>query len=504
MLRSWGLAALGLFGLGVGAACEKERPPEVRASCPSWKDEVRLEVERRCTGCHPSYSVYSAFTKDSLARPGAADSAMLAVLRPDAEIAGHRVPATTGALFRSWVVECELRYSDATIHPPGLLDPRSAEFHATVWRASGYSETECRDCHGSQTSGRGDAPRCTTCHLGGESACSTCHSGLERQGAHRVHLQGGSLGLRYDCTLCHEVPSALRTPGHVLTAAGELDPAPAEVRLAPAAGPSARYDAEAQTCAEVVCHVARAGDTAATRPEPEWSAPLTGEGCDRCHGAPPAGHVADRCADCHPGPTDESGQNAPWHLNLRVELGRTGAGTCDDCHGSGELGAPPPALNGATDPRVQAVGAHLAHLEPARRLGNPAACGDCHLVPEQISAPGHVDTLLPAEVFPPETSETSLAFVGGARPVYEAEFDRCSNTYCHGSAEPRWTPTTTEQIVCGSCHGVPPSGEPHDPSMRIFDCTTCHAAAIDEFGGFRFEDTPNGRRTAHINGIVDQ
>lgn len=503
MLGRKGHGALGLYLLVGAMACEESRPPEVSSSCPSWKDQVRLEVTTRCSGCHPSFNSYRTFTDDAVARAGAEDSAMLAVLKPDSEIAGHRVAASTGALLRAWVVECELRYSDTPLHPPGLLDPRSSDFHARVWRESGYSDTECRDCHGSLTSGRGDAPACTTCHAGGESACSTCHAQIENQGAHRVHLQGGALGLRYDCTLCHEVPSALRSPGHVLTPQGELDPAPAEVRLPAAAGPTARYDAQAGTCAEVSCHVARPGDTAAQRPEPVWSAPLSGQACDRCHGAPPAGHVADRCTDCHPSAVDQDGRSAARHLNAQVELGRTGAGTCNDCHGSGELGAPPPALDGSTDPRFSAVGAHLAHLEPSRRLGNPAACGDCHLVPSQISVPGHIDTPLPAEVFPETISPTSLAFTGGALPVYEPELDRCSNTYCHGGAEPRWTPSGVEQLTCGSCHGVPPSSEPHDPSMRIFDCTTCHAEAIDEFGGFRFQDTPSGRRTAHINGLVD-
>ncbi len=494
---------VGLLFLLASVACEEERDPELRPHCPSWKTEVQDAVETRCAGCHPSFSRYATFTSDALARPGALDSPILTVLAPTTTIAGHRVPVETRAMLTAWVTSCDLRYSDTPVHAGGLLDPRSDDFHAKAWRASQYSTTTCRDCHGSLSSGRGDAPGCETCHAGGEEACSTCHARIYEKGAHGVHISGGALGLRYECALCHAEPETFRAPNHTLLPNGELDELPPEVMLGEAAGPNAHYDPASGTCAEVACHVARPGDTAAARPEPVWTAPLSEPACDRCHGEPPAGHVSDRCLDCHPSPVQPDGTNASRHLNRQVDLGRSGSGTCDDCHGSGASGAPPPSLSGATDPRVPEVGAHRAHLEPSRRLANPAACGDCHLVPTEISQPGHVDTPAPAEVFPEAIRATSLAFGRGITPEFRREDLRCSGVYCHWAAEPHWTTIGLNEITCGSCHPIPPDRAPHYPGLRITECGTCHTSTIDLLGNFRFVDTPEGRRTTHINGRVD-
>src|SRR5690606_28376013 len=96
------------------------------------------------------------------------------------------------------------------------------------------------------------------------------------------------------------------------------------------------------------------------------------------------------------------------------------------------------------------VGAHQAHLRGAARLATPIACATCHLVPATTLAAGHIDSPAPAEV---------AANVG---------WDRASatcTTACHGTTSPAWT--STGEVSCGSCHGLPPSTAAHTPSMPV-------------------------------------
>src|SRR5690606_31900672 len=111
---------------------------------------------------------------------------------------------------------------------------------------------------------------------------------------------------------------------------------------------------------------------------------------------------------------------------------------CDSCHGSGELGAPPPDLSGATDPNALGVGAHAIHLDGGS--GRPVACGACHLVPENVGDPGHLGPP-PAEVL-----FSGVAVADGRAPTWSRDTRRCADSWCHGpsapgpgSASPVWT-----------------------------------------------------------------
>ncbi len=154
------------------------------------------------------------------------------------------------------------------------------------------------------------------------------------------------------------------------------------------------------------------------------------------------------------GSTDDAGPNAP------IEK------ACSSpCHGSQGIAAPPLDVSGNSDTASRGVGAHRSHLATSdwRRT---IKCAECHVVPVEIGAEGHLDSELPAELdlsgFLQNTTWDGIA---------------CSNNYCHGSTltggintEPEWTIVDGSASGCGSCHGLaPPAPHPNNT-----DCGQCH------------------------------
>lgn len=162
-------------------------------------------------------------------------------------------------------------------------------------------------------------------------------------------------------------------------------------------------------------------------------------------------------------------------------LAAAGTGACSGCHGNADNAAPPSSTKGLTSTAERAVGAHQQHLRNGA-LRRAVACGECHLVPATVDAPGHIDGL--AEVFPAGAGQ--LARTGGAAPSWGAD-GTCSGVYCHGatlgaggtSQRPQWTQVDGTQAACGTCHAIPPPA-PHTSSTA---CGTCHdgysATAVD-------------------------
>ena len=204
-----------------------------------------------------------------------------------------------------------------------------------------------------------------------------------------------------------------------------------------------------------------------------WNEPF-GARCDRCHGDPPEGHVSSDCASCHPSDT---------HIDGAIDVGVE----CTDCHGT-----------------VPDSGAHRAHLTPGD-FADAFDCVDCHAVPSERDAPGHIDSDRPAEL----TFTTSVAT---GRTTASWDGARCSDVGCHGGGfdapsnlTPVWTETAT--VACGDCHGLPPlavrGGESYHYPTGSEDCGGCHA------GPDRVPITigtssiaPEGR-ARHIDGCVD-
>jgi predicted CxxxxCH...CXXCH cytochrome family protein len=351
----------------------------------------------------------------------------------------------------------------ARVHAAGILDPASDAFHGRELRRRNWDFALCASCHGDDFAGGRAGVSCLDCHRDGPTACVTCHRAGPTSNAHGAH-RTGDVG----CAECHVVPARWDTPGHL----GSVDVtfgARAQATLAPAdrAGPPTWDGA---SCRNVYCHgaVLHAGGGLATAPR--WDAPVETGRCDRCHASPPPSHARTDCATCHPA-------NAP-HIDGAVQLGVG----CTGCHGGATSPAPPTDLAGNQFTTAIGVGAHQAHLQGTSRLAAPIACATCHVVPSTVDATGHIDSPAPAEV---------VAAVGWDRAT------QTCTTGCHGAARPPWT--SSGQVSCGSCHGVPPADASHTPAMPITACASCHPDTVDAFGNILI--TSQGSK--HLDGVVD-
>jgi predicted CxxxxCH...CXXCH cytochrome family protein len=304
-------------------------------------------------------------------------------------------------------------------------------------------------------------------------------------------LSGGSASRPLACQECHRVPEAADDFSHA-------DGLPAEVELRGIAQTAEReptWHRSSASCVDGWCHAPGAQRGGAS---PTWtsSAQL---GCADCHGQPPPSphpQLAD-CSACHGdvvAPNDTTIIERERHVDGVVDVAfDTG---CSSCHGS-DNPAPPRALNGDTTTAVASVGAHQAHLAGSERA-RAVPCDECHLVPERVLDPGHVDSFGPAEV---TFSGASVAF--GATPTYTA--GTCSNTACHGGSfpvrghdsggtltTPAWTVVDGTQAACGSCHGLPP---PRPHPYHSEDCGRCHENVSLDGKTFL-------RPELHVDGIV--
>lgn len=313
------------------------------------------------------------------------------------------------------------------VHPAGILDEASDDFHGKELARRGYDLELCARCHGDDFAGGKAGASCTTCHVGGPTACVTCHGEGPTSGNHAVHRLEGMLS----CAECHAVPATWDAPGHI----GSV-----EVTFGALASKTTPSFVDG-TCS-VYCHGTQ---------RPAWNATPV-RGCDRCHGSPPpAPHSPQpRCESCHP--------TAAAHLDGTTQVGRA----CDACHGTAGDPAPPKDLAGNEVTTALGVGAHRAHLRALSGIADPIACATCHVVPATTGAPGHIDTLLPAEVVPA---------VG-----WDRQAGTCATAWCHGPARPVWT--QTGGAFCGSCHGIPPATPSHDATMTVATCASCHPAGF--------------------------
>ena len=282
------------------------------------------------------------------------------------------------AAERGLATTCDGAECDVRVHPVGILDPASDDFHGNELRRENWTFGQCATCHGDDFRGGKAKVSCVACHSEGPTACTTCHGATgPTSNAHQVHR-----GKDVACANCHVVPTTWSDDGHILHD-GVAIPLPARVTfgtlaattLAPTdrAGPPTWDGA---TCTNVYCHGAVFHAAGGTTTSPRWDDPTPAGTCDRCHGNPPPNHARNDCATCHPA-------SAP-HVDGIVQIGRTAG--CGGCHGSLTSPAPPTDLAGNTFTTAIGVGAHQAHLQGTSRLTGPIACETCHLVPATVDA----------------------------------------------------------------------------------------------------------------------
>ncbi len=365
-------------------------------------------------------------------------------------------------LCHSDVIDDKRKIIDKKLHVDGMVE---------------VDMPECQRCHGDETSA---APPPDT--LGNLASTAI---GV---GAHRVHLAGGAAGRALACKECHHVPEDVADPAHI-------DGAPAEVFLsgvAEAGEHEPSWDHDTRRCSNTWCH----GLDAEGSNSPRWTSQQS-LGCTDCHAAPPAlpHPQSDHCEKCHSEVvgTDLEIIDRLRHVNGVVDVKLTSG--CDGCHGSENL-APPVDTRGHTDTAEPGVGAHQTHvLGTARSRAVP--CEECHVVPDEVLSPGHVDSALPAEL-----AFSGVATAFGAVPTYEN--GTCRDSYCHGAdfpgrhesggelTAPSWIVVDGSQAACGSCHGLPPPL----PHPQVETCADCHRNMMPDQRSFRYPEL-------HVNGVAE-
>ncbi|MBI5511521.1 MAG: CxxxxCH/CxxCH domain-containing protein [Deltaproteobacteria bacterium] len=349
----------------------------------------------------------------------------------------------------------------------------------------------CRECHGST---RNAAPPVSTA-----GDLDTAALGV---GAHQTHLIGGNHSRSVSCTECHVVPRATNAAGHIDS------PLPAEVTFGDLANGGGRtvaaWDRLSGTCSGY-CH------GAAMRFGPTYGRPIwtvvdgTQAQCGTCHDVPPpTPHPSStECSLCHlptAGP-NQTIANRDTHVDGVLQV--TG-GSCNTCHGNAQNAAPPADLD--PDPNDVTteigVGAHQTHLAGGA-ASRPTGCSECHVVPQQVDEPEHIDSATPDRA---EMSFGPTATAGLMSPVWDRGSATCSNTYCHAGRDrngtatgrkptPVWTEVGAGEAACGACHGLPPNTPTH-AGIGATDCSVCHLPSAGP-------NSTIAAREHHVDGILD-
>ncbi len=422
----------------------------------------------------------------------------------------------------------------------------SADYNVTVTTPStsvtNSGTLQCSNvyCHstgqgtngGALTSGDYKTPTWT-----GSVVCGDCHKAVMDSGSHTTHI---SAPLSKTCSECH------KSAGE-----GTAKHANAVIEVAFNSDPFSNSSSYSQTpntpgngygtCATVYCHSIgqRNGGTSLISGTSDYKSPAWGGTavCGSCHDAVMASgshtqhlNVAGyNCATCHTNAGTGTAKHADGSIDTEFSAAQagsagsysqagapgngygtcstvhchgttspqwgadmTGVATCEKCHGSAATAAVGNFKDTAGNTSGARVGAHVAHLASSHNYTSDVACSQCHSVPVGVTAAGHIDTALPAEV------NVSRGYAAGT----------CSTTYCHGigiknnwpggnNKTPAWGDaaylTGVAANDCAQCHGYPPGGG--HPGATPSTCKNCHPGVNDSGTGFIDP-------TTHVDGTV--
>ena len=371
-----------------------------------------------------------------------------------------------------------------------------------------------------------------------ESTCSNCHGNdvvqpfkdasgstdKSRRGValHDEHLFMNDLGAKITCAECHNVPEKYDSPGHF---DGTLH---AELVFRNQPGTqNAVYNGGTLQCSNTYCHGNFSFDKSVSAHSwgytanaitgnfetVTWQSPSQPAECGSCHGLQPTGHIAveaNTCNTCHFGIDNYSPDvyDVSAHMDGNIQLASESYfldSECNNCH-SNMTDEPFRGIGGKTSRTEPGVGRHNEHL--FNSAISELSCAGCHMVPERYDSEGHFDNTPGAEVnfnnFPSSTIVAS----------FNAETNTCANTYCHGNfsiskaasdypwaydeekisgngpSELAWV-GSANKVVCGSCHGLPPTGH---VEADLTECGDCHAGVVDASGNIIDP-------VKHINGV---
>jgi len=420
-----------------------------------------------CDGCHSTVAGPNQSIIDKTLHRNGKVEVVLGASAPCA--ACHGAPPTTKGHPQSAL--CEGCHSTVAAPNQTILD---AKLHR-----NGQVETvlgpsaPCGACHG--------APPTANKHPQ-DGACETCHAATAGPGptiANAANHRNGKVEVKVaataNCVLCHGKPPEGKHPKQVTCQLCHAETVGADGKLI---ADGSHGDGKVQFA-------------------------LATSKCDTCHGAPPqtATHPKmQACSKCHAATVDDQGALIAkgGHVNGTVDVALPTA--CDACHGKNGIGAPPPDVNGNSDPTLPSVGAHAAHIYGKAFSGGGMACTACHVLPTTVDAPGHLAGALDSVQFP-----DGQAAWKGSVPTYDKSTQTCSNVYCHGAAlegGDKKAPVWTQPLVaCTSCHAAVPSGLVGHPAVDTAagpaTCAKCHAKTIKPDGSL---DLQGGY---HINGVVN-
>lgn len=236
------------------------------------------------------------------------------------------------------------------VHPEGVTEPSSPDWHGNAIRANNWDLRECQKCHGVDYAGGTAGTSCNDCHTapGGPENCSTCHGTTNPApprdlkgntsrtavgvGAHQAHVAyAGGL-----CVGCHVTPGEnLFGYPHMndgTTAAEVVFGGLAYKRTnvpggqyytssVPTVTPNPVWNGT--RCSNVYCHGAFKNGNRAN--SPTWADTTNASDfCGTCHGAPPVGThpLNNACSTCHTGVVNTAGQiiDRTKHINGKLNV----------------------------------------------------------------------------------------------------------------------------------------------------------------------------------------
>jgi predicted CxxxxCH...CXXCH cytochrome family protein len=387
-----------------------------------------------------------------------------------------------------------------SIHDAAWNDTTSPNFHGKVLKSEQYDLTKCISCHAKYFTGGISNTSCYTCHQSyphksgwGDSSSATYHGRFLLSGQGRLS----------DCAACHGTDYSGGTSNKSCYTCHASYPHKAGWMNTDSADYHGKYlkanDWHVNECAP--CHGSN------------FDGGTSGKSCYQCHPSFPhevkfavegmhAGYLGENgypisdCKKCH-------GANYAGGVIVNISCSQSDchrdAGgnakspeACNTCHGKFRASAndtiswaPPPAVNGIEN--SPSVGAHQQHLITGT-IGKSVKCQECHTVPTEVSASGHIEIPFNVQVIFNDTL-ASLKTSGGIiipTPAYSPADLSCTNLYCHGyfvngnlTNSPTWNKVDGTQAACGTCHGNPTTGNPlpagtHYTGDFFKNCALCH------------------------------
>jgi len=312
-------------------------------------------------------------------------------------------------------------------HPDGWMIPASGNFHGALVSLDSLQGSSCAGCHGTDQSGGTSGLSCFACHHAAGWADQEVHgysvlsAGGQADACAECHLSEVNSEEVWSCWDCHRAfphADSLGVIGHV----------------------DLMHEANYQVWLCKPCH----GE--------DYSGGVTEVSCLECHE-----HSPEACNTCHGDYNGDPQQMSSW--------------------------APPLDLSNNTSTDSITVGVHTAHVNAAILnspwVGGPYSCNECHVLPLAVNSAGHLDDQ-------PPQAEVAFGWIATDRntvsPVWDRENGTCTASYCHGNFAlgnpnneiPDWTDRGGSQLVCGSCHLIPPPL----PHLQNDDCHLCHGNVV--------------------------